>query len=183
MAFLPTIKIKCAEKRCEEVSRQKEQSLCVLLFLTGTSRLLQGASWTPWGASPRPPACGCNLNPLGMIIEATNGTPMAHRDCRPNSGRRPVVSHLGRPQRNSHKDRRGLPPPARTHPHVGLLWALLEGLQQPKEAWTRPLDPSRDSCQLPAGQAISSCCQKATSLIPAGRQQLHPAAPTTHMHT
>ena len=38
-----------------------------------------------------------------MIIEATDGTPMAHRDRRPGSGRRPVVVHLGRSQRNSHR--------------------------------------------------------------------------------
>lgn len=111
----------------------------------------------PRGEQPLAPWPGCNLDPLGMIIEATNRTLMARRDCRPSSGRRPVVSHLGRSQRDSRKDWRGLPSPARTHPHVGLLWALLEGLQRPKEAWTRPLDPSRDSCQLPAGQALSSC--------------------------
>lgn len=78
---------------------------------------------------PPAPACGCSLEPLGMIIEATNGTLMVRRDLRPSSGRRPVVSHLGRPQRAARRTGEasrllpGLPP------RVGLLWALPEGLQ------------------------------------------------------
>lgn len=56
LAFLPTIKIiRGAEKRPEEVSGQKEQSLCVLLFLTGI----------PSAPLNKPPVTGSLRDPAG----------------------------------------------------------------------------------------------------------------------
>lgn len=102
------------------------------------------------------------------------------------------MAHLGRPQRNSHRTEEA----ARTHPHVGLSWALPEGLQRPKEAGTRPLGPPGDSCQLPGRQALSrSPCTPVTrrplpefplaansSALPRPHTHAHPRHNTTHTH-
>lgn len=102
------------------------------------------------------------------------------------------MAHLDRPQRNSHRTEEA----ARTHPHVGLSWALPEGLQRPKEAGTRPLGPPGDSCQLPGRQALSrSPCTPVTrrplpefplaansSALPRPHTHAHPRHNTTHTH-
>lgn len=71
-----------------------------------------------------------------------------------------------------------------------------EGLQRPKEAGTRPLDPPGDSCQLPARQALSrSPCTPVTrrplpefplaansSALPLPHTHAHPRHNTTHTY-